>query len=50
MESTIDLVDPCNIRLHYCQWCAELMNMYLAYIDEVNAGEFASLKPSLELF
>lgn len=50
IESTIDLVDPCDICLRCCQRCAKSIKMFLAYVNEINASEFASLKPGLELF
>lgn len=50
VEGSVDLIDSCNICLTLSTATYYSMPDQEIYIDKINAREFTSLKPSLELF
>ena len=49
IESSIDLIDSCNVCLFTVNYNIVYLADLKAYIDKVNAGELASFEPSLQL-
>ena len=50
IERSIDFIDSCNVRLRLVK-CHTIVNgKSKAYIDKIDACEFASFEPGFELF